>query len=367
MGQPGLRSEQIYEAIADDAAFAALPALLAQWLGARSCTIHWRDAGDNAEVLAHSRYFSDAQMLHYAEHFTAHDDWTNRAREGAFVNRVWNAEELVPRGQYEGGVFFNEWIRGMGDDTVHCMGSVMESGRGLGIVGLHRGRTQATFDDEAIRALKRNIVHLRRMMTVRARLARESGRSRDLAALLDCNAAPMFAVDARRRLVHANAAGEQLLQKGGLLAVAGGHLWACDRGDHAALDMAVATALDPAMPRAGSLMLASADGRRLELTIAPVTQRGARLAMISGRDPDGALRRALTPCDPADTLAPRELSVARAVAMGLRNREIAERLGLTEGTVKVYLHNLYAKVGVTSRTELALRIGRTDLGTPNFR
>ena len=43
------------------------------------------------------------------------------------------------------------------------------------------------------------------------------------------------------------------------------------------------------------------------------------------------------------------------VRKGLRNREIAEQLGVTEGTVKVYLHAIFEKLGVSSRTELAIR------------
>lgn len=39
----------------------------------------------------------------------------------------------------------------------------------------------------------------------------------------------------------------------------------------------------------------------------------------------------------------------------LRNRDIAERLGVTEGTVKVYLHSVFEKTGVANRTELAIR------------
>jgi len=37
------------------------------------------------------------------------------------------------------------------------------------------------------------------------------------------------------------------------------------------------------------------------------------------------------------------------VAEGLRNREIAERLRITEGTVKVHLHNIYEKLEVENR------------------
>ena len=54
-------------------------------------------------------------------------------------------------------------------------------------------------------------------------------------------------------------------------------------------------------------------------------------------------------------LAPRERELIRYVRQGLRNREIAEQLGVTEGTVKVYLHGIFEKLGVSSRTELAIR------------
>jgi two-component system, NarL family, nitrate/nitrite response regulator NarL len=54
-------------------------------------------------------------------------------------------------------------------------------------------------------------------------------------------------------------------------------------------------------------------------------------------------------------LAPRERELVRCVRQGLRNREIAEQLGVTEGTVKVYLHSVFEKLGVSSRTELAIR------------
>lgn len=54
-------------------------------------------------------------------------------------------------------------------------------------------------------------------------------------------------------------------------------------------------------------------------------------------------------------LAPRERQLIRFVRQGLRNREIARELGVTEGTVKVYLHAVFEKLGVSTRTELAVR------------
>jgi two-component system nitrate/nitrite response regulator NarP len=58
--------------------------------------------------------------------------------------------------------------------------------------------------------------------------------------------------------------------------------------------------------------------------------------------------------DPLRNLTPKELALVRLVSRGLRNRNIAAELDITEGTVKVYLHRIYEKVGVTNRTELAL-------------
>jgi DNA-binding NarL/FixJ family response regulator len=57
------------------------------------------------------------------------------------------------------------------------------------------------------------------------------------------------------------------------------------------------------------------------------------------------------------SLAPRERQLIGFVRTGLRNREIAAQLGVTEGTVKVYLHAIFEKLGVSTRTELAIRAG----------
>ena len=52
------------------------------------------------------------------------------------------------------------------------------------------------------------------------------------------------------------------------------------------------------------------------------------------------------------SLTARELVVARMVADGCRNREIAEQLHISEGTVKVHLHNVYKKLALDGRVAL---------------
>ncbi len=56
----------------------------------------------------------------------------------------------------------------------------------------------------------------------------------------------------------------------------------------------------------------------------------------------------------AALLSRREVEVVRCVAEGLSNREIAQRLGLTEHTVKNYLFRIFDKLGVSKRVEVVL-------------
>lgn len=79
-------------------------------------------------------------------------------------------------------------------------------------------------------------------------------------------------------------------------------------------------------------------------------QRAVDLQLEGGESP----RTGIT------SLTVRERAVAALVAKGRRNREIGDELGITEGTVKVYLHGIYEKLGVTNRTELALLAREMD-------
>jgi len=53
-------------------------------------------------------------------------------------------------------------------------------------------------------------------------------------------------------------------------------------------------------------------------------------------------------------LTPREREIVRCLCRGLRNREIADELSITPGTVKVHLMHIFEKTGVKDRFELAV-------------
>lgn len=66
---------------------------------------------------------------------------------------------------------------------------------------------------------------------------------------------------------------------------------------------------------------------------------------------------------PLEALTPREHDVLTLLAEGAGNRAIAERLGISDHTVKFHLSAIFGKLGVTTRTAAvrrALRLGWID-------
>jgi two-component system nitrate/nitrite response regulator NarL len=106
---------------------------------------------------------------------------------------------------------------------------------------------------------------------------------------------------------------------------------------------------------ARGLLLRSADAPHLLTAIKAV---GQGLAVL-----DPALAGALPldrPRPPTDDLTPRERDVLRLLAEGLSNKGIAQRLSISDHTVKFHLNAILSKLNAQSRTEAvvtAIRLG----------
>jgi len=124
--------------------------------------------------------------------------------------------------------------------------------------------------------------------------------------------------------------------------------------------------LDAARLGAKGIVLKAMAPRILEDCIRAVYE-GERRLNVDGVDLSQRLMdRQRVERELSEVLTPRELEILRLVALKLENQEIASRLSITVGTVKIHLHNIYQKLHVNNRTTLAALaiIHRDELASP---
>lgn len=131
-------------------------------------------------------------------------------------------------------------------------------------------------------------------------------------------------------------------------------------GDHRPVVLLTAELEDEPLLRAMSvgvdgIVLKHGDQERLHQAVLAVAA-GDRFieAELLDRSAELLSRPARRPL--SERLSPREMQIARGVAAGQRNRDIAAEIGMTEGSVKVYLHRIYERLGIDNRTELAILV-----------
>jgi DNA-binding NarL/FixJ family response regulator len=89
------------------------------------------------------------------------------------------------------------------------------------------------------------------------------------------------------------------------------------------------------------------------------TVRGAGAGQVAL--PAQAIDRMVRLVDGRDVLSHRETEVLNLVARGLANKQVAHKLRIAESTVKTHVTAIFSKVGVMSRTQLALYAARTGI------
>jgi DNA-binding NarL/FixJ family response regulator len=75
---------------------------------------------------------------------------------------------------------------------------------------------------------------------------------------------------------------------------------------------------------------------------------------VAGAALDRLARREGTQKELGGVLTPREVEIARSIGAGLSNKETADALFISEGTVKTHLHRIYEKLHIHGRLELGL-------------
>jgi DNA-binding NarL/FixJ family response regulator len=93
-----------------------------------------------------------------------------------------------------------------------------------------------------------------------------------------------------------------------------------------------------------------------------VRQGGAPMSREIARKVIASFQEPLAAAAEVEELSPREREILELLADGFPNKEIADRLGLTDGTVRWHLRHVYNKLHVRSRTEAALKYRSAKAG-----
>jgi DNA-binding NarL/FixJ family response regulator len=89
--------------------------------------------------------------------------------------------------------------------------------------------------------------------------------------------------------------------------------------------------------------------------IREVQQGGAPMSREIARKVIASFKEPLTAAAEVEDLTPREREILELLADGFPNKEIADRVGVSDGTVRWHLRHVYNKLHVRSRTEAALK------------
>lgn len=346
----GLFLEEIFDAVDDDAQFQRLSTRLAHNLGARSGVLHWSLPDDEEEQeISYSGHFSPEDMARFEGDFARDDLWAAAVERPEAHNRVWTLETLVPRERFEASRIYNEWIRGIGDDTMHALAAAIRTPEIRIDIAVHRGRTQQPFDAEALAKLTRCISPIRRMILVRRKL--RAGRSDAAANALDQVGDATFTLASNGRILHMNRLAQTMVDGGVLFRVRHGRLHALSVSDESKLSDAIAAAVG-AKPDSGALLLGGTDGRWRSAVLMPVWSGGARQLVLVVSDAAQRGPRTERNLRALYGLSQAEAGIATLLAGGLSPTEVAEQRATSIGTIRVQIKSIAAKMDVSRQSEI---------------
>lgn len=350
-----LSTEQIYDALFDDDAFRLLPDKLARLVGARSAALAWRYQDGSTEVLQHNGYFSDAQFADYAAHYADSDPWIPIAYRPGRMNTSIRMDEEIDSSSVRRTAFYNDWLRGMGDDTLHCLGAATSMPDGDGIIGLQRGAgTTGAFTQAEAARLEHVLPHVCRVLVLRGRLATVERQTHSIQSAFDATGLAMIVLDAAGRVCMTNRAGDAALASGGWL----------DHGPMGVLNArpmlanSVALATQSINPSASAALLTRVNGDQLVANVIPfATLPNRRDAMIVFQPPANPwIRRSML--QHLFGLTAAEVEVGLSLAEGAALPAIAARRGTTIDTVRAQLRVIRHKTGCTRQAELVALLNR---------
>lgn len=333
----------------DDEALGSLPDILSGLIDSRSCTIQFmsRDWMHFDFVWNH---FTADMHVDYVREFMADDLWL-RAGQTLSLNRVQNMDAFVPYEQHARSRIYNEFYRAHGDDTAHCLGTVISTPEGYVTFGIHRAHSQGVFGDPETELIQSLLPDIARLHRLRARLRSAEMRADMAKGALDRFDFAAVIVRADRRITLSNIAAEVLFRARDGLCAPFGRLSAVLPGDDKNLAQLICQATVDRPARAGGMRVERAPGMAaLRIVVTPMPQPGLALVIIETSDRRASLGELAARIY---GLSGAETALAEAMARGDRPEDFAANRGVRMSTVRSQLSSLLHKTGTARQSQLA--------------
>jgi DNA-binding CsgD family transcriptional regulator len=278
------------------------------------------------------------------------------------IEEIVSIPDLVPYDEFRQGRFYREWARPQG--WVDAASAVLEkSASGCAYLSVARNEASGMVDGEMRRRMALVVPHVRRAVLIGRAIDLKQSEAATFADILDGLSAGLFLIDSNGRIVHANAAGHDILATGDFLRSTGGRLVAGDaQVDLTLRETAIAAGNgDDAVGTKGiALPLCAHDGERYVAHVLPLTS-GARRRAGAAHAAAAALfvRKAALESPPpsevigkAYNLTPTELRVLLGIVEIGGVPEVADALGVADTTIKTHLRRLFEKTGAGRQADL---------------
>lgn len=344
--------DELYSTIGDRG-FAALPELIASAAGGRSCAFQVVTR-DMTPLVVKTSYFSPAMVRFYVEQEIYRDDVWQKPGIVPPMGKAVNLRNYVPDETYLRSRFYQEMIRGFGDDTGQCIGLILPTGGETITIGVHRALRQPRFEQSNIDALDSLVPHLRRVISTQLKLQAYKTATATWEAALKAMPHAAMIVSPSGAVTLANAQARTILQRHDGLALAEDRLQLATSHEAELYARYLHDALARRGGHGGALLVSRTSARKpYSLVVQPFDSGERTHALVLIGDPDderpgrGAMLRQLY------GLTGAEAEVALLVASGLPIEEVADRRGVTVATAKTLLQRAYQKTDVSKATELA--------------
>jgi len=350
---PGL-IEDIYDAALEPARWSEVVAGINDFVGSRACGIISKDTISKIGV---THYYCGADPHYiklYSDGYSRFDPLARLPPPGQVVS----IPDLVSYDEYCRGPFYQEWLQPQ--DCVDVANVLLQKSKSNCPILLTFLVGKQVMDNDMRRRIATVAPHAQRALMINKAIEYKESQAATFADTLDGLSAGIFLVDAKCRIVHANAAGAEILSADDFLRSLGGQLVTRDQKTNQGLRETVADAGVGIAVGGAAFSLTAHDGSQYIAHLLPlrsVVRNGAeaplkavaavfvRKVELDGHSYGGMVARAFG-------LTPAELRVLLAIVELGGVPETSERLGVAETTVKTHLYRVFSKTGANRQADL---------------